>query len=392
MIIAAREKKRLRDAVVRIAAASDARSLPLLERRISPLLRVSSSVYAAVVRARRMLYDAGIFRATRLPVPVVSVGNVTWGGNGKTPMAEFLAWCFVYAGINPIVLTRGYGGGDEARMLGKHFQGSPVRLGVGADRVKSALSILEQCGKQDTARRRSLAKLIDFGGNPRAWSRNSEIGVAILDDGMQHLRIARDVEIVMVNAVTLFGNERMIPWGPLREPLDSLRRAQVIVVHHANLVSTKRLGAIVSILEGHLDGSKPVFAFSEMAPQQFFCPSQDRSLALTSVEGAVVVCISGVGCPDSMSLCLVQLGPSEVHRLDYNDHHIFQAEDMVAMEEKILELKKSTREVVVAVTSEKDYLRHPELWKRHEVLVLCSALKVINSQDFMDLLANTMAN
>ncbi|CAM8990697.1 unnamed protein product [Rhodiola kirilowii] len=92
-----------------------------------PLLSLTSSLYGIALRLRY-----------RLPVPVISVGNLTWGGNGKTPMVEFLARLFADSGIPPLILTRGYAGGDEAIMPRRHLEGTYAKIGVGANRAETA--------------------------------------------------------------------------------------------------------------------------------------------------------------------------------------------------------------------------------------------------------------
>ncbi|KAI3790446.1 hypothetical protein L2E82_03489 [Cichorium intybus] len=133
----------------------------------------------------------------KLPVPVVSVRNLTWGGNGKTPMVEFIAnWLTNDVGVSPLILTRGYGGVDEAKMLQRHFDGTSVKIAVGANRAAIAALFLHRywfvkpldivCFKKQIPERRIVT---------------DKIGVAILDDGMQHITMSSDLDIVMVNAL-----------------------------------------------------------------------------------------------------------------------------------------------------------------------------------------------
>jgi tetraacyldisaccharide 4'-kinase len=136
---------------------------------------------------------------------------MTWGGTGKTPMVEYLAHHFLSAGLSPLILTRGYGGGDEVRLLQKHLQGTSAKFGVGPNRALLALSILHQQAVQNGS---------TFGAD---WSKQNkskeageDVGIVILDDGL--------------------GNGRIVPRGPLREPLQGFKRAQVVVLHHADLV------------------------------------------------------------------------------------------------------------------------------------------------------------
>ncbi|CAB4277859.1 unnamed protein product [Prunus armeniaca] len=266
--------QKLRKAVSEIAYAQNHAKLTHLQLCLIPVLRFASSLYKLALSLRRSLYHSGLFRKHRLPVPVISVGNLTWGGNGKTPMAEFIARFLADSGISPLILTRGYAGGDEAKMLRTHLLGRPVKIG----KVGRHLS-------------------------------SEKNGAVILDDGMQHWSLQRDLEIVMVSGLTLWGNCHLIPCGPLREPFNALRRADVVVLHHADLI-----------------------------------------------------------------------GAFNVDRLEFSNHHIFQAKDIEMIGRRLRELEDMFGHKPVVIVTEKDYDRDPEIFKHldpYEVLALCSELKII---------------
>jgi len=169
----------------------------------SPRLRVLAAVYGALVRLRRALYDIGVMRRVRLPVPVVVVGNITAGGTGKTPLTIALVEALRARGWKPGVVSRGYGGdarrpqrvdagsdpaiaGDEPCLIAR-ATGAP--LAVGRDRVAAARLLLE----------------------------SAAVDVLIADDGLQHYRLSRDIEICVIDGERRFGNGRLLPAGPLRE-------------------------------------------------------------------------------------------------------------------------------------------------------------------------------
>ncbi|KAH9306337.1 hypothetical protein KI387_010741, partial [Taxus chinensis] len=136
---------------------------------------------------RKKLYKWGIFKPTRLSVPVISVGNLTWGGSGKTPMTEFLALVFAEAGISPLILTRGYAGGDETRMLQRHLIDSSIKIGSGPNRANIAASFLQRYGVMKCHRKSDTAENICPFKEPDTFVNKpgDGIGVVILDDGMQ---------------------------------------------------------------------------------------------------------------------------------------------------------------------------------------------------------------
>ncbi|HJR09709.1 MAG TPA: tetraacyldisaccharide 4'-kinase [Pyrinomonadaceae bacterium] len=187
-----------------------------------------SVAYGAAGGARRVLYRAGVLPVERVAAPVISVGNITAGGTGKTPLVEWLAREAAREGRRVCILTRGYGranagkrivvsdgesllaeareGGDEPRLLAESLRGLAAVISD-ADRIAAARWALE----------------------------NLRSDLFILDDGFQHLRIARDLNIVTLDATDAWGGERLLPRGRLREPIGELKRADLIVITRAEL-------------------------------------------------------------------------------------------------------------------------------------------------------------
>ncbi|HEV2799439.1 MAG TPA: tetraacyldisaccharide 4'-kinase [Pyrinomonadaceae bacterium] len=185
--------------------------------------------YGAAGSVRRALYRAGVLRVRQVGVPVISVGNITAGGTGKTPLVEWLARALACEGRRVCILSRGYGradagrrvvvsdgervlagareAGDEPRLLAESLSGLHVAVVSDADRVAAARWAVE----------------------------NLRSEVFILDDGFQHLRIARDLNILTLDATDPWGGGRLLPTGRLREPLGELKRADLIVITRAEL-------------------------------------------------------------------------------------------------------------------------------------------------------------
>ncbi|CAL9134319.1 unnamed protein product [Musa textilis] len=305
-------------------------SLPLSSASPSPCAAVSTASASSLgtgralnPRSSSVLVPLALcFRSCELPVPVISVGNLTWGGNGKTPMVEFIARICVEAGIPPLILTRGYASGDEAKMLERHLSGTSARIGVGANRTAIAASIFERHGYMKFEHTLYSEKL----SNPHKFgsaSENGKVGVAILDDGMQHWSMLCDVEIVMLNGLMPWGNNHLIPRGSLREPLGALSRADIIVVHHADLVSDGQLKVIKSKMHT-VDACHAVF-FTRLAPSHFFeVKNQHSTLPLSVVINRVVLCVSAIGFPNAFVQAVGEIGPLLVDRLDFGDHHSIQ--------------------------------------------------------------------
>ena len=183
------------------------------------VLTAASVPYGLAVRARNRAYDRGRREVRRATVPVISVGNITAGGTGKTPMVAWLAE-HLKDRRRVAILSRGYGRDrqsgvdDENAMLARMAPGAA--LVVNADRVAGAEEAVGVHGAE----------------------------VLILDDGFQHRRLARDLDIVLVDAVQPFGGGRLLPRGLLREPLSELKRADFIVLTRSDLVGPGRIGRI----------------------------------------------------------------------------------------------------------------------------------------------------
>ncbi|KAG9143184.1 hypothetical protein Leryth_010126 [Lithospermum erythrorhizon] len=372
-------------------------SLPPSHLTLIPLLFFVSTFYRLSLSVRRHLYRIGLFRRHSLPVPVMSVGNLTWGGNGKTPMVEYIARCFTNAGISPLILTRGYGGADEAKMLQRHFIDTSTKIGVGANRAMTAATFFQKYGYINFHGISSSDRHVS-NNTSRNTSNLIKIGAAILDDGMQHLCLRRDIDIMMVNGMMPWGNGNLLPLGSLREPLTGLNRADVVVIHHADLVTEQNLEAIKSTI-WELKASLPIF-FSKMEPSYFLkADNPSCKLPLSAVSNAAVLCVSAIGSPDSFFKTIKMMGPLYVDRIDFSDHHLFQIRDFDVMRKRVEKLHvKSTLKPVVVLT-EKDYDRDPDMFRQlepYEVLILCSLLQIVphesrTENDFIEFLKQCLS-
>jgi len=181
-----------------------------------------SPLYAAVVRARNRSFDAHPERAAQVDVPVVSIGNISTGGTGKTPLTLFLAEGLEAAGWRNAVLSRGYGGRREVDPMSVEADSDPRQTG------DEPLLLARRLGRHRVVvgRKRHAAAL-------RALSQRPELRCLLLDDGFQHRGLRRDLDLVVLDGVRRWGNGRMLPLGDLREPLESLARAHALVVTRA---------------------------------------------------------------------------------------------------------------------------------------------------------------
>ncbi|GAQ80705.1 hypothetical protein KFL_000600220 [Klebsormidium nitens] len=341
-----------------------------LEGALFPVLRASSVLYGGVYQLRMWLYKVGVCKRESLPVPVISVGNISWGGNGKTPMVEFIARRMLSVGLRPVVLVRGGPYSDEASMLTQRLRDTSAVIGSGRNRSKAARTIFTRHGAAPSESVRRAAMSLAIAKEELDWEVvgtkggeggvNGPVGVVIVDDGMQHLALDRDLEIVMVSAVSYFGNGHLIPSGPLREPLSALQRADAVILHHADLVSEDRRLCLTSDLHRHVRPSIPVFP-AHFAPKHLLRisgPKRGRQESLDAVSGVAVVALSGIGCPRSLELLLYKLGAKRVESRAFGDHHVFFEKDLMSTLTLLRGLQDSRQySRCLVITTEKDFAR-----------------------------------
>ena len=260
--------------------------------------------YRVGVVARNAAFDRGWKTIHRAAVPVVSVGNITLGGTGKTPMVEWAARWFRQRNRRVAILSRGYGQtaglNDEGRVLEENLPDVPHLQG--ADRAALAATAVEEL----------------------------ESELLVLDDGFQHRRLARDLDVVLLDALEPFGHGRLFPRGLLREPIGALRRAGVVVLSRTDLVSPERRQAIRAEAERRA-GPLP-WAEARHAPVGLV-DSAGKLGPLDRLRGARVAAFCGIGNPEGFRRTLAGLGVELVGFRALADHHPYSAADIAELAE-----------------------------------------------------------
>ena len=295
------------------------------------LLRVAEPFYAGTMSRRNAAYDSGQKPSVRLDRPTISVGNITSGGTGKTPMVRWLAQQLINDGLRPAVLLRGYratenAGSDEQRML-EQFLGDRATVQANPDRVAGAAA---------------------------AMGRTPDIGAFILDDGFQHRRVKRDLDIVLISAIEPFGFGHVLPRGLLREPLAGLRRANAVVITHAKQVSGQELDTIQQTLRKyylagpiyHTDHTPTGFRTNEVSPSEPVNRSAD------AVRDLPVLAFSGLGDPRVFHHHLQSMGARLLETHQFKDHHDYTPADLDRLYAGAAAVGAS-----VIVTTEKDWVK-----------------------------------
>jgi len=333
-------------------------------RPAKTILYTISLLYRLIINLRNRLYDHKIFQEVKLPCPVISVGNITAGGTGKTPCVIWLSQMLQEQGFKPAVLSRGYGGkssspanivsdgsnillsstiaGDEPRLIAQSLKGIPVI--TGPKRILTGKKALDNFG----------------------------VNVLICDDAFQHRQIFRDINLVLLDSQAPLGNGYMLPRGSLREPAEALRRADAFILTRSNEamatnVIISRLAAAESI---------PVFVSSHK-PIDAVKGDYSIKLPLTELQGKKVCAFAGIARPDSFKKLILAAGAQIISFDIFPDHHRYSQKELDNIRNNFLKNKAD-----LLITTEKDGMRLQEFTEfLNGIYLLRIELEIISAGD-----------
>jgi len=284
------------------------------------VLSALTVVYYAAHKFRHFLYRAGLLRSVRLPVPVISVGNLTAGGTGKTPFVEMIARRLAKRNLRVAILARGYGrtepGRDDEEILAEMELENVVRL-TGRDRVANARRAIAEC----------------------------RADIIILDDGFQHFRIRRDLDILMIDATDPFAGGHLLPRGLLRERPACAARADLIVLSRCDQTSAGELAA----LRDRIDRIARPLVETAHRPVTVRTLATKKRQPLEWLRGRRVYAFCGIGNPESFRRTLESLGAEVVKFRAFEDHHPYTPRDARQLSAEAQEFMADT-----LITTEKD--------------------------------------
>lgn len=281
---------------------------------------------------------------------VISVGNITLGGTGKTVLVEYIARFLKQQGVNAAVLSRGYKKrgtmGDEPYMLKINLKDIPVV--VNKNRIRAAKSAM----------------------------RDYKADAVILDDGFQQWRIKKDLEIVVIDSTNLFGNKHMLPRGILREPLSSLKRADVFMLTKTNLIfNTYEAKDLL-----HRINYNALIVESMHKPVALYLLDKKSEIVDNHIlKGKTVAVFSAIGDPDSFEALVISLGARICLAFKFPDHYIYAQKDL----DKIIKASEQ-KKVDAVITTEKDAARIYESKVKIDglqILVLRIELKITKNEE-----------
>ncbi len=327
-----------------------------------------SVIYCAGLAGYLWLYESELRRRHKLPVPVISVGNLTFGGTGKTPAVEKVCRMLDAMGESVVVLSRGYGGKSSA----------PVVVSDG----NQIFSVVHECGDEPVLLARSLPGVpIVVGKDRRAGGKLAcekfAPSVIVIDDGFQYWQLHRDLDIVVIDAARPFGSGYVMPMGDLREPISGLRRAHAVLVN--------------SPAAGRTESDKLNHVLYTIAPdaQLFPCRRKPRRLLTGDssvidpawLQGRRVVAFCGIGNPFSFCDTISSLGAVICEYITFPDHHAYTDADIDYVASRC---KAHAAEAVV--TTAKDAVRLEGKRSLSNLYVLDIELEIDDEKRFSELL------
>ena len=306
-------------------------------------LWIISLAYGCVIRVRNKYYDK-LAMLHWLDAPVISVGNLTVGGTGKTPMTHWLCQRLLDRGRKPAVLSRGYKAAPE---------GQADELLLTSRRVPEAVTIAH-------ANRAAAGALAVAEYGARA---------IVLDDGFQHRRVGRDLDIVLIDATCPFGFGAILPRGLLREPVSSLRRADAVVITRHDQVDSVALEAIRSTVQQH-------------RPDAVIVQASHRPIGFVDIEGREaqppagrVGVFCGIARPDAFEATLASTGLTLAGSRHFDDHHAYDEADIAAINDWV-----RTRGFGALVTTEKDAVKLAALGSKCSVPIFVLRIELAMSE------------
>jgi len=333
--------------------------------------RPFSPIYGLAMRLREKMYARGMFKRYSLSVPVISVGNLTMGGAGKTPVVCYLARKLKRAGYSPSVISRGYGGkangkvnivsngttlklsadmaGDEPRMLAELLEDVPVLTGI--------------------VRRFPAQRAIEMGAN-----------VLLLDDGFQHMAINRDINLVLFNTDWLAGNSRVFPGGDLREPVAALRRASRFVMTGMREDNRERAERFADLL--HSKFPEIPLSFLEYGPSSSVSIEQGTGRLVESsysLKEKSWYAFAGIAQPQSFHTSLEEYGVAIAGFKGFADHQVYTKEILDQLNQ---EAEKSG--AAGLVTTEKDLVKLAAVAESTTLPLLALRMEVRERGDFLN--------
>lgn len=262
-------------------------------------LQPLSWVYRLIISLRKAAYAIGFYKKSKLQRPVIVVGNITVGGTGKTPLVIYICQQLQQQGLQPGIISRGYGGSLNQGPSVVTSESNPALLGDEAVMLAQRTRVPVVVARDRVAAGRALIKQFP------------ECNVIVSDDGLQHFALGRDIEMVVIDGERAFGNQKLLPAGPLREPLSRLREVDFVITNGERWVARDQISQTMKL--------KSLPLRNILNPEQ--------CVSLEAFKKTTVHALAGIGNPQRFFSQLRSLGLS-IFEHPFPDHYLYQVCDL----------------------------------------------------------------
>lgn len=341
-----------------------------MKKAIKLLLIPWALVWEAYYWLRRYLYTYDFISSTTLSLPIISIGNLSFGGSGKTPFTLWLAQHFEKEKKDVLILMRGYKGAlENSRGLlqaGKKLGHNPQIFGDEAvlfsRRLKNTAVVV---GKKRTE---NLLYYLD----------KLRPDVVLLDDGHQHLQLKRSLNIVLFDATMDLPRYQVAPIGYLREGLSALKDADAVVIGRVDQVTPEQVGELKKMLSPYLS---PLMPLAEMVyrPTRLLSTNYEEiyhaEVFEKEIKGKKVIALAGIASPDSFFKTLRNLGLDIIQEESFPDHHEFKLDEIARL------IERAEQEDALIITTEKDIVKIRQLFDSPRILFLEIAIQFVHGEE-----------
>jgi tetraacyldisaccharide 4'-kinase len=330
------------------------------------LLLPFSWIWDIVHRVRRHFYFYGVFKQNHFEVPIVSIGNLSFGGTGKTPFTLWMSKYLDDIGMKVMILTRGYKGDLEnssgiiraGRKLGFNSQDYGDEATLLARRQKSVTVVV---GKNRSS-------------NLEYYFEEINPDVVLLDDGHQHLNLSRNLNIILFDVTMPLEKYKVAPMGYLREDFSALRDTDVIVFGKVNQVPQSTIDDLEKLIKPHIS-SDTIFGQMIYRPTGFFDVSYKKKFDLSELENQNIIAVAGIASPHSFFELLADLNTNVVQTFTYPDHHYFTLEEMREI------LNTADKKNALVITTEKDMVKMRRIVDDDRMLYLEILIEFVSGEE-----------
>ncbi len=343
-----------------------------------------SLFYGLVVKIILLGYQSGVFKRNVLPVPVVSVGNLTVGGSGKTPVCIFLAKQLLAQNVKPVILTRGYRSGGKKNIGDPSMRTTAMAVGFSQDSASLTGMPVGLHESDEVKLLKESLKDVPVVVNPNRYQGGLEAieqyhpDVILLDDGFQHWKLKRDLDVLLIDCANPFGNEHVLPAGILREYISGIKRSGLIILTKTDFGNVSQLRADIERWYPGIPIAEAVhqpISLTELYTQQehplnkIICP---------------VVAFCGIGEPLSFKASLTTVGADVKEFIPFMDHHEYDFNDMMTIKSVCDQLGVrtlvTTRKDAVKLNSYQDFWRGYTLYALNVQIEVTKGLNEIKSK------------